>query len=65
MSALPPQTVNDLVVALVSGAPALAIAVGGYLLHRRDCKEVVSALREDNARLLEALKLALDGRPRP
>lgn len=55
----------DAVLALVSGAPALAVAILGWWLNRRDLKEQVKTLREENARLLDALSLTTTGRLRP
>ena len=44
----------------LAAVPALAIALLGWYWARRDDKETIKALREENARLLDALERALE-----
>jgi hypothetical protein len=60
-----PPDAQEALLTLLAGAPALAVSLVGWWLNRRDLKEQVKALREDNARLLDALNLAATGKVRP
>jgi hypothetical protein len=65
LAPLPPvqdALVAQVVVALAGGAPALALALWGWWLERRGDRAQIKALQEDNAKLLVALTLALNGR---
>jgi hypothetical protein len=41
--------------AAIAAAPALLVALLGWGLHIRSCRETLRALREENTRLIETL----------
>ena len=45
----------DAVAAALAAAPALLVALLGWGLHVRTCRETLRALREENQRLIETL----------
>ncbi len=49
---LPP---SDAATAALAAAPALLVALLGWGLHIRSCRETLRALREENTRLIETL----------
>lgn len=51
----PPLPPTDAVAAALAAAPALLVALLGWGLHIRSCRETLRALREENTRLIETL----------
>jgi hypothetical protein len=45
----------DAAAAAIASAPALLVALLGWALHIRGCRETMRALREENRRLIETL----------
>jgi hypothetical protein len=50
-----PPPPADAVAAALAAAPALLVALLGWALHLRSCRETLRALREENTRLIETL----------
>jgi hypothetical protein len=50
-----PPTPSDTVAAALAATPALLVALLGWGLHIRSCRETLRALREENRRLIETL----------
>jgi hypothetical protein len=48
-------TPTEAAAAALAAAPALLVALLGWGLHIRGCRETLRALREENRRLLETL----------
>lgn len=55
---------SEIVAALVTGVPALAVAVIGWAVNRKDLQAEIAHLREANLKLTEALHLSLYGHHR-
>lgn len=51
----------EVLTAVFTGIPALAVVLLGWLINRRDLKEEITSLREANKSLTEALHLSLYG----
>jgi hypothetical protein len=49
---------------IASNALALGIALLGWVLHVRTCRQTMGALQEENKRLVEALSRAIDEQSR-
>jgi len=50
-----PVSTADAWAAALASAPALLVALLGWGLHIRGCRETMRALREENRRLIETL----------
>ena len=61
---MPPATLEpgQLLLTAITGVPALAVALVGWVIDRRDLQAQILHLREQNAKLAEALQVALLGR---
>lgn len=51
----------EILTAVFTGVPALAVVLLGWLINRRDLKEEIISLREQNLKLTDALHLSLYG----
>jgi hypothetical protein len=51
---------QEALLALAAALPAVGVALVGWWWSRRDDRATIRALRDENARLLEALHLALE-----
>lgn len=54
----------EILTAVFTGIPALAVVLLGWLINRRDLKEEIISLREQNSKLTDALHLSLYGHHR-
>ena len=55
---------SEILAALVSGIPALAVAVIAWAVNRKDLQNEITHLREQNLKLTDALHLAMYGHGR-
>lgn len=55
---------SEILAALVSGIPALAVAVIGWAVNRKDLQAEIAHLREANLKLTDALHLSMYGHAR-
>ena len=55
---------SEILAALVSGIPALAVAVIAWAVNRKDLQAEIAHLREQNVKLTDALHLSLYGHAR-
>lgn len=51
---------GDLLAQIASNALALAIAMIGWVLHVRTCRATITALQQENRRLVEALARSVE-----
>lgn len=55
---------TEVVTAVFTGVPALAVVLLGWLINRKDLQTEIAHLREQNLKLTEALHLSLYSHPR-
>lgn len=54
----------EVLTAVFTGVPALAVVILGWLVNRKDLQSEIAHLREQNLKLTDALHLALYGHPK-
>lgn len=54
----------EILTAVFTGVPALAVVILGWLVNRKDLQSEISHLREQNLKLTDALHLSMYGHAR-